>query len=101
MLRNDLAAIGRTNDAILYGGQVTLWVDAADAELEAVGPRVPSGASPDYGRPFAEIFESYQRNFYRIDPHLFSPAVIRLANLASGRWFEFGQVDARSAAKIV
>ena len=91
---SDLAAIGRTNDAILYGGEVTLWVDADDAELEAVGPRVPSGASPDYGRPFAAIFESYQRDFYRIDPHLFSPAVIRFMNLASGRSMEFGQVDA-------
>ncbi len=88
----DLAAIGRTNDAILYGGEVTLWVDAPDAELEAIGPRVPSGASADHGRPFAAIFESYERDFYRIDPHLFSPAVITLVNLASGRSFRYGQV---------
>jgi methenyltetrahydromethanopterin cyclohydrolase len=89
---SDLAAIGRTNDAILYGGEVTLWVDAADAEIEAIGSRVPSGASADHGRPFAEIFESYQRDFYRIDPHLFSPAVITLVNVASGRTFSYGQV---------
>jgi methenyltetrahydromethanopterin cyclohydrolase len=89
---NDLAAIGRTNDAILYGGEVTLWVDAPDAELKAIGPRVPSGASADHGRPFAAIFESYQRDFYRIDPHLFSPAVITFISVASGRTFSYGQV---------
>ena len=86
----DLAAIGRTNDAILYGGDVTLWVDAPDAQLEAIGPRIPSGASADHGRPFAEIFERYGRDFYRLDPLLFSPAVITLISLASGRSFRYG-----------
>ena len=34
--RNDGEAIGRTNDAVLYGGQVELTVDAPDDELEAI-----------------------------------------------------------------
>ncbi|MBI3838113.1 MAG: methenyltetrahydromethanopterin cyclohydrolase [Planctomycetia bacterium] len=87
---NDLAAIGRTNDAILYGGEVMLWVRGDDASLEAIGPRVPSGASADYGQPFAAIFERYNRDFYRIDPYLFSPAVVSFANLDTGRTFRFG-----------
>jgi methenyltetrahydromethanopterin cyclohydrolase len=87
---DDLVAIGRTNDAILYGGDVTLWVRGDDASLEAVGPKVPSGASHDYGQPFASIFEKYNRDFYKIDPHLFSPAVITLANLDTGHTFRFG-----------
>ena len=81
---DDLAAIGRTNDAILYGGEVTLWVRGDDASLEAIGPRVPSGASADYGQPFAAIFERYDRDFYRIDPHLFSPAVVTLCKSGHG-----------------
>jgi methenyltetrahydromethanopterin cyclohydrolase len=88
---NDLEAIGRTNDAILYGGEVTLWVRGDDASLQSIGPRVPSGASSDYGRPFAVIFERYERDFYKIDPHLFSPAVVTLANLDTGHTFRFGQ----------
>jgi methenyltetrahydromethanopterin cyclohydrolase len=87
---DDLAAIGRTNDAILYGGEVMLWVRGDDASLEAIGPRVPSGASADYGQTFAAIFERYNRDFYRIDPHLFSPAVVSFANLDTGRTFRFG-----------
>ncbi|MBY0514919.1 MAG: methenyltetrahydromethanopterin cyclohydrolase, partial [Gemmataceae bacterium] len=45
---DELAAVGRTNDAILYGGKVTLWVRADDEVLDAIGPRVPSGASKDH-----------------------------------------------------
>lgn len=87
---DDLAGIGRTNDAVLYGGQVTLWVRGDDASLEQIGPKVPSCASADHGRPFAEIFEQYDRDFYKIDPHLFSPAVVMLANLDTGRLHRFG-----------
>jgi methenyltetrahydromethanopterin cyclohydrolase len=88
-----LGAIGRTNDAILYGGQVVLWVRADDEQLAEVGPKVPSSASPDYGAPFADIFERYQRDFYRIDPMLFSPARIVFQNLKSGRCHVFGRIE--------
>ncbi len=88
-----LGAIGRTNDAILYGGQVVLWVRADDEQLAEVGPKVPSSASPDHGAPFADIFERYQRDFYRIDPLLFSPARIVFQNLKSGRCHVFGRIE--------
>jgi methenyltetrahydromethanopterin cyclohydrolase len=90
---DDLGAIGRTNDAILYGGRVTLWVRASDDQLAKVGPRVPASASPDYGAPFAELFARYNHDFYKIDPMLFSPAMICFHNLASGRSHVFGQPD--------
>jgi len=89
---SDLAAIGRTNDAILYGGEVTLWVRGDDAQLAEIGARVPSSASRDHGQPFAAIFERYNRNFYDIDPHLFSPAVVTLVNLDTGRIHRFGRL---------
>ena len=56
---------------------------------------MPSGASADYGQPFATIFERYGRDFYKIDPHLFSPAVVTLANLESGHAFCFGHTHPR------
>ena len=85
-------AIGRTNDAILYGAEVTLWVRGDDASLQDIGQRVPSSASNDYGRPFAAIFRDYDHDFYRIDRGLFSPARITLMNLDSGRCHEFGDL---------
>ncbi|HWA99236.1 MAG TPA: methenyltetrahydromethanopterin cyclohydrolase [Pirellulales bacterium] len=91
--RNDLAALGRTNDAILYGGEVVLWVRGDDDRLATIGPKVPSSASRDHGRPFVEIFEQYGRDFYKVDPHLFSPAVVTFQNLDTGRVHRFGQVE--------
>jgi methenyltetrahydromethanopterin cyclohydrolase len=91
--RDDLQALGRPNDAILYGGQVALWVRADDAQLADQGPQVPSSASADHGAPFAELFERYHRDFYKIDPMLFSPAVISFHNLASGRCHTFGRLE--------
>jgi methenyltetrahydromethanopterin cyclohydrolase len=82
--QDDLQAIGRTNDAILYGSRVVLWVDSDPELLAGIGPEVPSSASPDYGSPFAAIFERYQRDFYKIDPMLFSPAQVIFFNLRTG-----------------
>jgi len=86
-------AIGWTNDAILYGGRVVLWVRADDEILDQVGPKVPSSASPDYGAPFAEIFRRYQGDFYKIDPLLFSPAAVEFRNLKTGKVHAFGRTD--------
>jgi methenyltetrahydromethanopterin cyclohydrolase len=90
---DDLAAIGRTNDAVLYGAEVTLWLRGDDESIAAIGPRVPSSASPDFGEPFAAIFKRYDCDFYKIDPHLFSPAAVTFCNLDTGRVMRFGQVS--------
>jgi methenyltetrahydromethanopterin cyclohydrolase len=89
---NGLRAIGRTNDAILYGGRVTLWVEADDDQLAEIGPKLPSSAQPDSGAPFVEIFERYEGDFYKIDPLLFSPAEVYFCNLKTGRSHAFGRV---------
>ena len=86
-------AIGRTNDAILYGAKVTLWVRADDELLEHLGPKVPSAASKDHGAPFAEVFARYGGDFYKIDPLLFSPAEVEFRNLKTGKCHRFGRVE--------
>lgn len=89
---DDLAAIGRTNDAILYGGSAIVWVDADDDALAEVGPKVPSNSSSEYGSLFGELFAKY-KDFYKIDPLLFSPAEIKFCNTRSGRVHSFGQLN--------
>jgi methenyltetrahydromethanopterin cyclohydrolase len=89
----EMQAIGWTNDAILYGGRVCLWVRGDDEQIAQIGPRVPSSASSDYGEPFAAIFKRYNYDFYRIDPMLFSPAEIVFHNLKSGRSQTFARVE--------
>ena len=89
---DDLAAIGRTNDAILYGGRVTLWVRADDEVIDAIGPQVPSSASKDHGALFADLYARYG-DFYSIDPLLFSPAEVTFVNLKTGRSRTFGRCE--------
>jgi methenyltetrahydromethanopterin cyclohydrolase len=91
--QDTLTAIGCTNDAILYGGQVSLSVDARDDELLEIGPRVPAAASTDYGIPFADILRRVGGDFYRIDPLLFSPACVTFHNVSSGRTQSFGKIN--------
>lgn len=90
---DDLSGIGRTNDAILYGGQVTLWVTGDDESLEAIGPRVPASAADCYGKPFLEIFREADHDFYKIDPMLFSPAEVTFHNIETGHAFRYGKVE--------
>jgi methenyltetrahydromethanopterin cyclohydrolase len=89
---DDLASIGRTNDAILYGGRATLFVDTEDAQILELGPRVPACSSAEFGALFSELFARY-KDFYKIDPQLFSPAEIVFFNLRSGRAHAFGRMD--------
>jgi methenyltetrahydromethanopterin cyclohydrolase len=91
--RDFMAALGRTNDAILYGGMVQLFVAGSADAAARLADALPSGASRDYGRPFAETFAAYGGDFYKIDPLLFSPAQIRLTSVGSGRSFEAGRVN--------
>jgi len=88
----ELKAIGRTNDALLYGGRVTLWVRADDELIESIGPKVPSNSSKDHGELFADLFARYG-DFYKIDPLLFSPAEVTFVNLKTGRAHVFGRVE--------
>ena len=91
--KNDMRAIGRTNDCILYGGQARFLVDAADEELSVLAERLPASTSSDYGTPFRDIFKRYDNDFYKIDPMLFSPAEVWLTSTSSGRTFHAGRLD--------
>lgn len=89
--KDDLVALGWTNDSVLYGAEVVLTVDCEDSVIEEVGPKVPSSSSSDFGTPFLEIFERFEREFYKIDKMLFSPAKVVFQNARTGNRFEFGE----------
>lgn len=83
-------AMGRTNDAILYGGRVHLTVTGSDDAARDLAQRLPSSTSRDFGRSFADIFTEYEYDFYRIDPALFAPAEVWVSNLTTGRTWHAG-----------
>ncbi|MFM0520059.1 MULTISPECIES: methenyltetrahydromethanopterin cyclohydrolase [Caballeronia] len=87
-----IQAMGRTNDAILYGGRVHLTVKG-DAVAKRLAAELPSSNARDYGRPFADIFTSFNYDFYQIDPALFAPAEVWVSSLESGATYHGGKVD--------
>ena len=95
----DLIAIGRTNDAILYGGCVVLEVTGDDASLAAIGPRSVSGGSAAHGEPFLAMFERAGRDFFALDPAVFAPAVLEFVNVETGRRQRFGNLAADIVAR--
>jgi methenyltetrahydromethanopterin cyclohydrolase len=86
-------AMGRTNDAILFAGQVHLFVVGPESAARDLAEGLPSCTSRDYGRPFAEVFKAASYDFFRIDPLLFSPARVLVTALESGRTFAAGRID--------
>ncbi|MEQ8289918.1 MAG: methenyltetrahydromethanopterin cyclohydrolase [Gammaproteobacteria bacterium] len=88
-----LKAMSRTNDAILFAGQIHLFVEASDDEAEQLAQQLPSSASSDYGKPFGEIFKDVEYDFYKIDPMLFSPARVAVSSLTTGKTYHAGEID--------
>jgi methenyltetrahydromethanopterin cyclohydrolase len=88
-----IAAMGRTNDAIIYGGQVHLFVSGAAGDAQSLAERLPSNGSRDYGRSFAELFASVNGDFYAIDPMLFSPAKVTVTAIETGESFRAGELN--------
>jgi len=89
---DDPAAIGRTNDAVLYGGTVHLWIEGTDEQIADLAKRLPSSASDAFGTPFGELLAAADWKFYDIDPLLFSPAAVTLTSTESGRTHHGGKL---------
>jgi methenyltetrahydromethanopterin cyclohydrolase len=87
-----VTAMGRMNDAIIYGGRVQLFVAGPETDARALAETLPSSASRDFGAPFADIFKRFKGDFYAIDPMLFSPAEIIITAVESGASFHAGML---------
>ena len=90
---DSVQAMGRTNDAILYGGRVHLTVRGDDAAARELARQLPSRNSRDYGRSFADVFKEVEYDFYKIDPALFAPAEVWVSNLDSGNTWHGGALN--------
>jgi len=86
-----LTAMGRTNDAIIYGGLVQLFVRGSANAARDLAEQLTSKASRDYGQPFSDIFKKFNGDFYAIDPHLFSPAEVVVTAIETGDTFRSGE----------
>ena len=81
-------AIGRTNDALAYGGRVYLRVREEFDRLD----EVVSTAGDDYGTTFQEIFDGADWNFEELPTGLFAPAQVTV-DVVDGPTRVFGRTD--------
>ncbi|WP_028999692.1 methenyltetrahydromethanopterin cyclohydrolase [Azohydromonas australica] len=88
-----LQAMGRTNDAILYGGRVHLLVRGEEEAARRLAQQLPARNAREYGRSFADIFKAAEYDFYKIDGALFAPAEVWVSHLGSGRTWRGGGTD--------
>lgn len=96
-------AMGRTNDAILYGGVTNYALNYEDEhELEDIVKQAPSSSSKmlqeakrlaEKNPRFLDIFKEAGFDFYKIDPNIFAPAVVAINNMKTGKTFRAGSLD--------
>ncbi len=93
LVDDDLVSMGRINDSLLYGGIATLHVDSTDEICADLAKRVVSSVSVAYGRPFVDIYEDADRDFYNIPIDIHSPAEVHINNLRTGATFSAGSIN--------
>ena len=90
----DNLEMGITNDAIITMGEVVLEVEDEELEdLKGTCRKVPSANSEMFGKPFLEILESVNYDFYKIDPCIFSPAKLVVNDLSTGKTYSYGTLN--------
>jgi methenyltetrahydromethanopterin cyclohydrolase len=91
--KNDMDAMGKTNDCILYGGETYYYAYCSDEEVERAIQNLSSSSSKSSGKPFGKILAEYNYEFYKIDPALFSPATVTINNIKTGKTWRVGRVN--------
>ncbi len=90
VVKDDLKAMGCTNDSVIYYGSVFLTVRGFD---EALFKQVPSSTSRDYGKPFYKTFKDSGYDFFKIDANVFAPAEITVNDLETGKTYHTGHLN--------
>ena len=90
-----LKAMGKTNDAVLFGGRTYYYVESEEgADIAAVAAQLPSSAADGYGKPFFDVFKDAGFDFYQIDKGMFAPAEVVINDLTTGKMYREGFVNA-------
>jgi len=94
--KDDLGAMGRTNDSISAAGLTYYTIEVEkekEAELFDLLKKAPANTSSSYGKPFLETFKAAEYDFYKIDPGLFAPAKYTVTNIKTGKSITVGEVN--------
>jgi len=90
VVKDDLKAMGSTNDSVIYYGSVFLTVRGFEEDKFKM---VPSSTSKDYGKPFYKTFKDAGYDFFKIDANVFAPAEITVNDLETGKTYHAGHLN--------
>ena len=90
VVKDDLKAMGSTNDSVIYYGSVFLTVRGFEEDKFKM---VPSSTSKDYGKPFFKTFKDAGYDFFKIDANVFAPAEITVNDLETGKTYHAGHLN--------
>ena len=94
VIKDPLKAMGRINDALVYGSELEIWIDANDSEIaKAIHQIVGKTSSPNYNELFQDIFVKGGGAFYLLDPDVNSVGRIQIHNINTGRAFCAGEIN--------
>ncbi|ELZ78368.1 methenyltetrahydromethanopterin cyclohydrolase [Haloferax larsenii] len=85
---DESVAMGRTNDAVAYGGRVHMTVHEDFDDFDSV----ISTAGEEYGVPFEQVFEDAGWDFNEVDPGIFGPAQVTI-DVVDGPTYTLGETD--------
>ncbi|QRN86175.1 methenyltetrahydromethanopterin cyclohydrolase [Clostridia bacterium] len=89
---DDDDAMGKINDCLLYGGKSEFWVRWEDEKIEKILPQLVTEHSKDYGTLFKKLFLAAERDFYKMDLDIHSPAEVTIYNMNTGNVFHAGKI---------
>jgi len=92
-----LAAMGATNDALIYGGDNLYFIDGFSQELT---DKVVSAGSKSYGKRFVQLFKEAGNDFYKMDHDIFAPARVTVNDLAAGKVYRAGSVNLKMLREV-
>lgn len=94
VVKDPLKAMGRINDALVYGSELEIWIDADDCEIaKAIHQIVGKTSSPNYNELFQDIFVNCGGAFYLLDPDVNSIGRVQIHNVNTGRAFCAGEIN--------
>ena len=94
IVKDEDKTFGRINDALIYGSEIEVWVDADDIAIAKVIHQLSGNtSSPNYGELFEDVFRRADNDFFYVDHDVHSVGKIQIHNINSGRAFCAGEIN--------
>jgi methenyltetrahydromethanopterin cyclohydrolase len=95
LVKDEVEAMGRANDALFYGATTVLYADAPDEVIAAIveGFCFDVNSGEFWGTPFVSIFRHFHCNWFEVPDLVDSPAKLIINSLQTGHSFVGGRIN--------